>query len=66
MDTKTCKNGGRLIPPPETVRVELARSVRESRRLRALLRLSLLSEDDRRFLASLRPRTATRREGGSR
>lgn len=65
MDTGTHEDGGRLIPPPEAVRVELARSVRESRRLRALLRLSLLSEEDRQFLARLRrPRTAPRREGG--
>lgn len=43
----------RLIPPPFAVRVELARNVREGRRLRALLRLSMQAIEDRRFLDDL-------------
>jgi hypothetical protein len=42
-----------LIPPPGLVRVELARSVREARRLRSLLRLAMQADDDRRFIRSL-------------
>jgi hypothetical protein len=42
-----------LVPAPEVVRAELARLVRETRRTRALLRISLQSEEDRRFIASL-------------
>lgn len=41
-----------LIPPPGLVRVELARSARETRQLRALLKLSLRAEEDRRFIES--------------
>jgi hypothetical protein len=43
----------RLIPSPETVRAELARSVRETRRLRSLLKLSVQAEEDHRFVAGL-------------
>jgi hypothetical protein len=50
---QTAKPETRLIPSPETVRAELARSVRETRRLRSLLKLSLQTEDDRRFVAGL-------------
>jgi hypothetical protein len=42
-----------LIPPPGVVRAELARSVRESRRLRALLRLSMQVVEDRHYVRSL-------------
>lgn len=69
MDMGTNDLGDRLIPPPELVRAELARSIRESRRLRALLRLALLTEDDRRFLAELRrhaPQAAPKGQGGAR
>ena len=53
-----------LIPPPGVVRAELARSVRESRRLRSLLRLSMQVVEDRRYLRSLarRDSLATGRE----
>jgi hypothetical protein len=43
-----------LIPPPGPVRVELARTVREASRLRALLRLSVKSEQDQQYIKSLR------------
>jgi hypothetical protein len=49
-----CRNGTKLIPLPETVRAELARSVRETRRLRSLLRLSAQAEDDDRYVEALR------------
>jgi hypothetical protein len=52
-----------LIPRPGTVRAELARSVREARRLRSLLRLALQAEEDRRYLRSLTDRPT--REAGS-
>lgn len=42
-----------LIPPPSLVRAELARNVREGRRLRSLLRLARMAEDDRRFYEKL-------------
>ncbi len=45
-----------LIPPPETVRAELAKSVREAERLRELLKISVKAEEDRRFLQSLHGR----------
>ena len=43
-----------LIPPPDVIRAELARSVRESDALRSLLRIATKIEDDRRFVQSLR------------
>lgn len=49
----TAEESGKLIPPPAVVRVELARAAREARRLRSLLKLSVQSEEDRRFLESL-------------
>lgn len=45
-----------LIPPPCVVRAELARNVREGRRLRSLLRLSVKAEEDRSFLRELADR----------
>ena len=42
-----------LIPPPRVVRAELARAVRQARRLRSLLRLSEKAELDRRFCEEL-------------
>lgn len=47
------RDAERLIPPPDLVRAELARSVREARRLRSLLRLSVREEQDRRFVLDL-------------
>ena len=44
---------GELIPPTETVRIELARCAREHRRLRSLLKLAQQAEEDRRFVAGL-------------
>lgn len=52
MTCTTCDETG-LIPPPGVVRAELARSVREARRLRSLLRLAMQAEEDRQFLLSL-------------
>jgi hypothetical protein len=54
-----------LIPPPDVIRAELARSVRESEALRSLLRIATKVEDDRRFVQSLRGRQpeAARPEG---
>lgn len=49
----------KLIPPPGLVRVELARSARETRQLRALLKLSLQAEEDRRFIESQADRLQT-------
>jgi hypothetical protein len=60
---QTAKPEARLIPLPETVRAELARSVRETRRLRSLLKLSLQTEEDRRFVAGLPG--ATRQPAGA-
>jgi hypothetical protein len=59
-------NEAPLIPSPSKVRTELARSVREARRLRSLLRLSVRAEQDRRYVAALAasPQAANRREGG--
>lgn len=57
----------RLIPPPGVVRAELARRVREARRLRSLLRLAMQAEEDRRFLNSLAeiaPKAESRGEVG--
>ncbi len=51
---QVCGNDIELIPPPETVRAELARSVRETRRLRSLLRLSVQADNDHRFVEALR------------
>ena len=48
-----CLNEAPLIPPPSKVRAELARSVREARRLRSLLRLSIKTEQDRRYVQAL-------------
>jgi hypothetical protein len=45
-----------LIPPADVVRAELARSVRESQRLRTLLRVAVQNEDDRRYVEALRHR----------
>jgi hypothetical protein len=42
-----------LIPPTDTVRVELARCAREHRRLRSLLRLAKQAEEDRKFVQGL-------------
>jgi hypothetical protein len=42
-----------LIPAPPLVRAELARCVREARRLRSLLRLANQADEDRRFIRSL-------------
>jgi hypothetical protein len=58
-----------LIPSPAVVRAELARSVREARRLRSLLRLAVRAEEDRRFVRALfeepdRPRQAAPGQGG--
>jgi hypothetical protein len=50
-------NETELIPPPDTVRAELARSVRETRRLRSLLRISAQAEDDHRYVEALRQRS---------
>ena len=60
------ENSRALIPPPPVVRAELARAVRESRRLRSLLRLAVQTEEDRRFLESLagRPQTPCHKAGG--
>jgi hypothetical protein len=43
-----------LIPPPETIRAELARSVREAAILRKLLKLASQAQDDRQFVEDLR------------
>jgi hypothetical protein len=48
-----------LIPPSALIRAELARNVREARRLRSLLRLSIQAEEDRQFLRSLTVGTYT-------
>jgi hypothetical protein len=56
---QVCGNDTKLIPPSETVRAELARSVRETRRLRSLLRLSARAEDDHRYVEALRQRSGT-------
>jgi hypothetical protein len=45
---------GSLIPRPGVIRVELARVVREARRLRSLLRLSMQAEADREFIEGMR------------
>lgn len=39
-----------LIPDPDVVRIELARSVRESQRLRELLRVAYRAKRDREFI----------------
>ncbi len=54
-----------LIPPPPVVRAELARSVREARRLRALLRVALQAEKDRQELARLAAHEARQRPRGT-
>jgi hypothetical protein len=59
---------GDLIPQPEIVRAELARSVRETRRLRRLLDVAIQAEDDARYIDALRhhattPQTETARPG---
>lgn len=46
---------GDLIPPPPLVRAELARAVREARRLRSLLRLAERAELDRRQCDEMAP-----------
>jgi hypothetical protein len=50
------------VPPPEVIRVELARSVRETERLRTLLKLSVQTQEDRRFLEELRGRRTQQQE----
>lgn len=40
-----------FIPPPEVVRLELARSACETRRLRELLKVSVRVQEDREALA---------------
>ncbi len=42
-----------LVPPSPVVRAELARAVRETGRLRELLRVAIRSEKDREFLEGL-------------
>lgn len=54
-----------LIPPPEAVRAELARSVREAARLRALLRLAVRADEDRSFVDALRERPRAKPSHGS-
>lgn len=49
---QTAQAENKLIPPPAAVRVELARTVREARRLRSLLRIAVKAEEDRRFIQS--------------
>jgi hypothetical protein len=44
------------IPPPDLIRVELARVVREADVLRLLLRAATKVEVDRQFIQSLRDR----------
>lgn len=45
-----------LIPNPEIVRVELARTVREAKALRSLLKLSVQAREDREFVDRIRNR----------
>jgi hypothetical protein len=53
--SRQTRDGAPLIPPTNLVRAELARSVREARRLRSLLRLAFKAEEDRKFLQTLIP-----------
>ncbi len=57
-----------LIPAPDVIRAELARTVREADILRLLLKAASKAEDDRRFVQSLRDRQPepARPEGGTR
>jgi hypothetical protein len=54
-----------IIPPPPVVRDRLARSLRESRLLRRLLRLSVAAAQEKATATAPEPRqTATGQEGG--
>jgi hypothetical protein len=53
-----------IIPPPPVVRDRLARSLREARLLRRLLRLSVAAAQEKATPTAAEPRqTAPRREG---
>jgi hypothetical protein len=45
-----------LIPPPDVIRAELARTVREADVLRLLLKAATRADGDRRFVQFLRDR----------
>ena len=51
-------NADKLIPTPETVRLELARASRELTRLRSLLRVAIAARRDREFIETEARRAA--------
>jgi hypothetical protein len=55
-----------VIPPPPVVRDRLARSLREARLLRRLLRLSVAAAQEKPPANVTEPRQPTRGQGGGR